>query len=79
MLLNAVMALALKNGRNRESVARSLKVMEHEWVVSSRCEELARYITRRGLTEVGYSGWPTNAGISTKLRALGSQVVGALA
>ena len=33
MLLNAVMALALKNGSNRESVARSMKVMEHEWVV----------------------------------------------
>ena len=34
---NLAEALALKNGSNRESVARSMKVMEHEWVGKTGC------------------------------------------
>ena len=49
MLLNAVMALALKNGRNRESVARSMKVMEHEWVVDICMSEAFAEEGRRGM------------------------------
>ena len=50
MLLNAVMAMALKNGSNRESVARSMKVMEHEWVAEiCRSEALAEEGRRRSL------------------------------
>ena len=50
MLLNAVMAMALKNGSNRESVARSMKVMEHEWVVDICPAEGLAEEGRRGMT-----------------------------